>query len=427
MPRNDKDVPKGTRRPVRPLSRKELWRRYREALPRCERVLRALENDLRRRMAKLPLHAGLKSRVKAFPSYYRKYIQRVRDPADPDVERILGDLIGMRITCPFLEDVAAVERILRGSYGVDAVRRKMEDAPPDDFGYKATHLLIRVPARLRGSAGAGAPRFCEIQIRTTLQDAWAEVDHELVYKAGFSPFHEPLRRKLAALNANLTLADIVFQEVRDYQRALYAAMSIRRDTFRERIRRSGLEPSVSARGAGRPGAGPLRPPGSDGIDALLLEGLQTHNARSYAKAIRIYTRILDRKPGGPILPVVHVHRGMAYFARSMYRKALEDFLTAVAIDPHHAVSCYYAGAVYELMGDPDAAVAFFNRSLEADPAQIDSLIGRARILFRAGDRTRALADCEEALALDPVSKEALEWKARIRSSTRASRRRHGFS
>ena len=74
---------------------------------------------------------------------------------------------------------------------------------------------------------------CEIQIRTILQDAWAEVEHELVYKSEFSPFDLPLRRKLASTNASLSLADIIFQEIRDYQTKLQREVDERRASFYE--------------------------------------------------------------------------------------------------------------------------------------------------------------------------------------------------
>ena len=41
-----------------------------------------------------------------------------------------------------------------------------------------------------------------------------------IYKIEFNPFDIPLRRKLASLNAMLSLADITFQEIRDYQNKL---------------------------------------------------------------------------------------------------------------------------------------------------------------------------------------------------------------
>jgi len=401
-------------------SRQDLLRSYRAIKPQCERVLRALEEDLRRRLVRLDMHPGLKSRVKAFPSYYRKYIRRVADPNEAEAERIMADLIGIRIICPFLADVTTVETLIRRCYAVEEVERKGEDALPDDFRYKSTHLLLRLPPRFRGPSG---PRYCEVQVRTTLQDAWAEVEHELLYKADASPFHESMKRKMAALNANLTLADMIFQEARDYQRELGAALSTRRAAFHEKVRRDG----DSSRAAGKTvhGSAASTRPVMNGIEELLLEGLQAHSTRSYGKAIRIYGRILSMELADDMRVLLLSHRGMAYFARSMHHRALEDFLSALAIDPGHAGSCHYAGAVYETLGDAKRALAFFNRSLAADPARVDSLVARARVLFHGGEAKRALADCEEALALDPGSAEALAGKRRVEASmVHAGKRRN---
>ena len=76
---------------------------------------------------------------------------------------------------------------------------------------------------------------CEIQLCTILQDAWSEVEHELVYKTNFNPFDEPLKRKLAALNATLNLSDTLFQEIRDYQRLLQSELNKRRESFIEKL------------------------------------------------------------------------------------------------------------------------------------------------------------------------------------------------
>ncbi|MFS6554050.1 hypothetical protein VPJ68_00820, partial [Parabacteroides distasonis] len=66
---------------------------------------------------------------------------------------------------------------------------------------------------------------------TILQDAWAEVEHELIYKTEFTPFDAPLRRKLASVNASLSLADTIFQEIRDYQKNFQRQVDRRRASF----------------------------------------------------------------------------------------------------------------------------------------------------------------------------------------------------
>src|SRR5690606_12002199 len=63
----------------------------------------------------------------------------------------------------------------------------------------------------------------EVQVRTILQDAWAEVEHELIYKNHFRyPNSDSIRKKLAAVNASLSLADMIFQEIRDTQKEMAA-------------------------------------------------------------------------------------------------------------------------------------------------------------------------------------------------------------
>ena len=74
-----------------------------------------------------------------------------------------------------------------------------------------------------------------MQVCTALQDAWSEVEHSLFYKTEFSPFDETLKRKLSALNANLTLSDILFQEILDYKKNLHKQLKKRRENFFHKV------------------------------------------------------------------------------------------------------------------------------------------------------------------------------------------------
>jgi hypothetical protein len=97
--------------------------------------------------------------------------------------------------------------------------------------------LINIPKKLLGQYRTEEPLLCEIQLCTTLQDAWSEVEHELIYKKDFSPFDEPMKRKVAALNANLTLSGTLFQEIRDYQRKLQMELHKRRESFMYKVQK----------------------------------------------------------------------------------------------------------------------------------------------------------------------------------------------
>ena len=170
-----------------------------------------------------------KSRVKSFSSYYKKVLRlKPDDAADADGIVCLTDMIGIRMICAFLEDINIALEQIKTIFEIKEIEVKGAEKKFSEFGYESIHVLIKIPDECKppfeGPFAQLQPlpesAVCEIQIRTILQDAWAEVEHELIYKSEFNPFDIPLRRKLASLNASLTLADITFQEIRDYQTKL---------------------------------------------------------------------------------------------------------------------------------------------------------------------------------------------------------------
>ncbi len=61
-----------------------------------------------------------------------------------------------------------------------------------------------------------------------------------------SRLDEPMRRKLAALNANLTLSDIIFQEILEFEKRLNAELGHRREAFYRKIEEVADEPEAEA-------------------------------------------------------------------------------------------------------------------------------------------------------------------------------------
>ncbi|TFG81578.1 MAG: tetratricopeptide repeat protein, partial [Spirochaetales bacterium] len=260
------------------------------------------------------------------------------------------------------------------------------------------------------------PPVCEIQIRTILQDAWAEVEHELVYKAEFTPFDDPMRRKLAALNATLTLSDMLFQEIRDYQHQLNNELAKRRVAFFKKIEDSidrELYSKIKDTGSysGREQKDPswLGPWKSQ--DDLLLEALHAHNESDYVRAIDIYSHILAMGPKKEIRALIHKHRGMAYFAESLYEEAQEDFSATLELDADCYKAAYYRGVVYSVKQNYSAAIDDFNQALIIHPYHFYSTYRRAQAYFHLGDYPKALADCGVALELEPLNENLKRLKS----------------
>jgi putative GTP pyrophosphokinase len=365
-------------------------------------MLRDLETRIEESLRALSSPPGIKGRTKDFSSYFGKYLRLLKLKPGADVTPLITDLVGIRIVCPFIEDLSAVEGLIKNKFEVIEVERKGRNHTFKEFGYESIHLLIRIPPDLIAAHGPCGCEVAEIQIRTILQDAWAEVEHELVYKAQFTPFDDPMKRKLAAVNANLSLADIIFQEIRSYQRQLNAELDKRRNSFFRKIEESTDALLFQGESPAAPeGPGPVQPVGSGTIDDLLLNALFAHNKNRFDEAIGFYTRILEMNPPGDISSLIYKHRGMAYFARSHYEEAILDFTKALELDPKSYKAPYYRGVVSSVLRRYSEAIEAFNQSLEINPYQAYCLYRRGQAWYHLEDYPQALADCEAALSLEP--------------------------
>jgi putative GTP pyrophosphokinase len=402
--------------------KKKLQANYEKYAGARLRITRELEFRIEEALRPLPSHILVKARAKDFQSYYRKYLKLLRMNYARGSETMFGgypaaaqeagepvkitDLIGIRVVCPFIEELSLVEETLNRNFDIVEVERKGSDQTFREFGYQSVHLLITIPGDLTEKYGGAGCDAAEIQVRTILQDAWAEVEHEIVYKAEFNPFDEPMKRKLAAVNASLALADTIFQEIRSYQRQLNGELEKRRGSFYKKVEES-TDARIFARDAP---AGPLLEAelvspitAGKSIDDMLLLALSAHNRSRFSEAVNLYSRILDMDPNPSITSLIYKHRGMANFAQSQYQDAIADFTTAMELDNQSYKAAYYRGIVKSVLQQYQSAIEDFTLSLSIHPYQSFCHFRRAQAYYHIEDYTEALADCESALSLWPGS------------------------
>src|SRR3712207_1736495 len=86
------------------------------------------------------------------------------------------------------------------------------------FGYASRHLLVTLDAT-RGAAPAHEPlrdRSVQVQIRTVLQHAWAEFEHDIRYKGTIPAEHvSEFDRRFTLAAGLLELADRELSAIRD--------------------------------------------------------------------------------------------------------------------------------------------------------------------------------------------------------------------
>ena len=124
------------------------------------------------------------------------------------------DLVGARIITFYTDDVdriaAMAEKLFEIDWENSVDKRRLHQL--DSFGYNSLHYICRLP---------GYNFRFELQLRTTLQHAWAAINHDTGYKSGIEIPKEYMRRmnRLAGL---LEMADDEFSRIRteitDYRR-----------------------------------------------------------------------------------------------------------------------------------------------------------------------------------------------------------------
>ncbi len=129
----------------------------------------------------------------------------------------------MRVITYVHSDVSAVAELLRDQVVVHDDRDMgQETAQEGQFGYASRHLLIGLDAAREGHPSFEflRGRIAQVQVRTVLQHAWAEFEHDIRYKGTLPDEHRAdFDRRFTLAAGLLELADQQFSTIRDTLRA----------------------------------------------------------------------------------------------------------------------------------------------------------------------------------------------------------------
>ncbi|MCD4785099.1 MAG: hypothetical protein K8T10_14890 [Candidatus Eremiobacteraeota bacterium] len=203
----------------------------------CLEVAFVIENALRERNIE---YSAVTHRVKELDSF----IEKLKRKQYKDIFNEITDLAGIRVICLYTSDIKKIERIIHEEFNLIEKVYKQNSNKSYRLGYSAMHFIVRLGDEFSGARYDSLKDLtCEIQTRTVLQDAWAVIDHHLMYKQR-SLVPEELCRRIDNLSDVLEEADMKFEEIRKerhaYVRKLektrssrtFLAMEINLDSFK---------------------------------------------------------------------------------------------------------------------------------------------------------------------------------------------------
>ena len=192
---------------------------YREQRPMFLEAEKKITTLLRESLAEAGIVvASVESRVKAEKSLAGKLeIKGAKYKSLADIT----DILGLRVITFYLDDVDVVASVVERLFEVDwentVDKRRLHAL--DSFGYQSLHYICRVP---------DMPFCFEIQMRTLLQHAWSNMNHDTGYKSGVEIPREYIRN-MSRLAGMLELADEQFSRIRseltDYRRRMQALVA----------------------------------------------------------------------------------------------------------------------------------------------------------------------------------------------------------
>ncbi|WP_308744825.1 hypothetical protein [uncultured Bacteroides sp.] len=138
----------------------------------------------------------------------------------------ITDIVGIRIITYLDSDVDTVAKMIKKEFNIDEKnsvdKRKLDN---DVFGYRSLHYVASFNeerCKLTEFKSLKDIKF-EIQIRSILQHAWAEIEHDLGYKSTVS-VPDNFIRSFNRLSALLETADIEFdrlkKDLKSYEKRL---------------------------------------------------------------------------------------------------------------------------------------------------------------------------------------------------------------
>lgn len=128
----------------------------------------------------------VKSRLKTQDSLLDKAFRRNKSYTDPYLE--IEDKVGIRFVVLLTADIEIIENIIKNNsfwtYNLSRDFKEEQEKDPLIFTYQSVHFILRPKTSIiHSGVQIETSTPCEVQIRTILQHAHAELTHDAIYKS----------------------------------------------------------------------------------------------------------------------------------------------------------------------------------------------------------------------------------------------------
>lgn len=196
---------------------------YKEKLNHYEKLAQICAHQCESGLKRQGLRALVTYRAKRLDSLTQKVEFRSQEKTYKTMDEIYEDIVdlaGVRIALYFPGDKAEVDSFMRAHFIIDQVKnfpealKRRTEYEQRFSGYAATHYRLRLKADSLPPVDRHlAEQVIEVQVGSVLMHAWAEVEHDLVYKSTTGPLSQDEYAILDELNGLMHAGEIALERL----------------------------------------------------------------------------------------------------------------------------------------------------------------------------------------------------------------------
>jgi DNA-directed RNA polymerase subunit alpha len=153
-----------------------------------------------------------------------------------------------------------------------------------------------------------------------------------------------------------------------------------------------------------------------GADALAVNCAKAGVYRlktDFAQAMKVLTACENYQK---VSALYHYTLGRCQQAQGQYDKAIENYQTAIEIDPVHSKALFHLAFLLDIRGDEQAAIDYYKQLVNNGTPYVGALLNLAVLYEDVGEYDKALKCVEQVLKFHPNNPRAILFKKDIESS-----------
>jgi len=115
----------------------------------------------------------------------------------------------------------------------------------------------------------------------------------------------------------------------------------------------------------------------------------------------LWTDVINKSDGSAQADKAYVNRGRYYHSINENNKALQDYNSALRLNPAYALAYNNRANIYKEKGFFDSALVDYNKAIALDPVSYLSYANRALILWNKNENEAAMKDFTKSISLNP--------------------------